>query len=371
MNIEEKEKIADLSKGWQQFILGAILFFFSFGFVSYLAMGSMMSAYFGYGTGMITQPSVLISKTLSSTFIFILALGYLFGVIFFVVKFIKRASVSSTSDLALSVSIIAGSLLLATVLAFNLFRDVISLALRAGNNELLGKQAVQMLVKALGAIAFYSGIGYGLTTLGDRLGIKSFSLEQTLELLVAPSLVISGAFYIGVLANSLIGNISHLSNANWNMLATYLILSAMFLGSYICITTLFSLRKEFTSIAFRIAGGTFFAVVLVSLLQFSPLLSSNLQTASFLDVLAQFFEWLFNLLAFSVLGYIMFRMSEKPELSSSLFKKPPVSFETTAPSDKPSAKEKELEEILRRIRTAPEKNTIHSTEEDIQKYYRL
>ena len=326
---EGEERIADLSKGWQQFALGVILFYIVFIGIAAISVLSFFGPTLGSTTG------GLGGFTGGSS---LLMFAYGFGAVFFLIKFIKRYNMSSATDFGFGLSLIAGVLLLLAFLTLYELAPIIQEALgetaRTSFDTISYSKANAF--KTAGSFVFYIIAGFGLAFLGNRFNKGSTPVLGIFSILVVPMLLLATLFSFGMFVES---GITMLLNPpqstsfyqaapSFNQMVSQIVLFFVFLVLSVLLTAVLHVKAEkrvlyFPSLAFKIAGAGFLVSLLFGLIGFSALLATDFQNTELMKTLALFGEWLIKVVFFAVMAFVMFRVQNelkgrsgaKPKLS--------------------------------------------------------
>jgi len=327
---EGEERIADLSKGWQQFALGVILFYIVFIGIAAISVLSFFSPALGSTTaGLGGFPGG------SSLLMF----AYGFGAVFFLIKFIKRYNMNSVTDFGFGISLIAGVLLLLAFLTLYELAPIIMEALGETARTSFGSigYSATNVFKTAGSFVFYIIAGFGLAFLGNRFNKGSTPILGIFSILIVPMLLLATLFSFGTFVDS---GITMLLNPpqstsfyqaapSFNQLISQIVLFFVFLVLSVVLTAVLHVKSEaralyFPSLAFKIAGAGFLVSLLFSLIGFSTLLATDFQNTELMKTLAIFGEWLLKVVFFTVMAFVLFRVQN--ELKGKSAAKPKLSL---------------------------------------------
>lgn len=320
---EGEERIADLSKGWQQFALGVLLFYIVLIFIAanliFFFLGSALSGTTG-------TSSTLTSATPGPSSLLMFAYG--FGGVFFVIKFIKRYNMSSVSDLGFGLSIIAGILLLIGFLTVYEFTPIIQGALGGKTTETafgtITSKPKTNIVKTTGSLVFYLIAGIGLALLGKRFNKGSTPLIGVFTLLIVPMLLMAAFFSLGSIVDTGISLVLHPEEKttllqpkpDYNLLIAQGAVALVFFV-LVGILLFFILKNPdrralyFQSIAFKIIAAGFLVSFLFGLIGFSSLLAIDFQNTEIMKILVLFGEWLVKVIFFGAMAFAMFYLCNR------------------------------------------------------------
>jgi hypothetical protein len=296
-----KESIASLSKGWQQFILGAIIFYILYSALLASSFMSFVQSILTYGTASLNFSSFLINA------------AYCFGVTFFIVIFIKRYNEASTSRLGFVVSVIGAILILFAFATLYGLSPIIKDALGEHTYYVLSKPNI---VKTLGSMVFYFVVGFLLASRGNRLNENKTPFTGVLAILILPISIMATVFTIGLIFQDVVmAVLLGAGKLKLASIAANLILVAIFSSISLVLFRIF-LNNEFRetifglqSTALKIAGAGYAGLFFLALLGFSNLLLIDSGRMEIMKILAVVFGWLIPTAFYGFMMFILFKLS--------------------------------------------------------------
>ena len=289
------EKIADLSKGWQQFVLGTAIFLLLFN--SYGALSA-------FSTGL---------AGISSSVASLLAISLVFAITFFLVKFIKRYGAASPSYVGFGLSFVAAVLLLLAVFSLNGFNLIVQ--------SLLAKSSSINYLQAVVSIVFYGGAGIGIGYYANNFNKGSTPITGILSILAIPALAVSAVYSFSLALDGGISQTFRGAGSSWNPViaefVTFIVFAAV---AFALIKRYQGVGRQirlfyFQSFAFKIMGAGFVAAVIFNLYSM-PLAIANSFTG--------FWELVVKTAFYAAMLYGIFRLSDRFKAMDSEAPKQPL-----------------------------------------------
>jgi len=306
---EGMDRIADLSKGWQQFVLGAVLFYFVFS----VMLGNTVFSFFSLGFSQGASPSIgLFSHG------FIMLLAYSFGAVFFLVLFIKHYNFASEGDLGFVLSLIAGALILAAFGTLYELSPIIQQAIAGDSSPMAAAIAYAYAkpnaIKTIFSIAFYAGAGFFLARLGNRINKGNTPFIGIPAILILPMAILAAFFTLGQIFEGIVSAIFSSAGFSLGGIVANLVLFVVFAAAGIALFLSFLKNPEkekllrFQALALRITGGAFGALLLLSILSFSALLLIDFEHTELMVTLSQVAAWIIRVVFYGFMVFAVFRL---------------------------------------------------------------
>ena len=351
-----RETPGSLSKGWQQFILGAIIF--------YILYSALLASSFANAV-----QSILTTGTITLNHSdFVINAAYCFGVTFFIVVFIKRYNEASPSRLGFVISAVGAILIL---FAFATLYELSPIIKDTLGEHTLYTLAKPNIVKTLGSMVFYYVAGFFLVSKGNKLNEGKTPFAGVLAILILPTAILATAFTFGLIVQDIVmAVLLGAGKLKLTDIAANLILMAIFSSISIALFRMF-LNSDFRepifrlqSTALKIAGAGYAGLFFLALLGFSNLLLIDFGHMEILKGLAIIFGWLIPTAFYGSMVLAMFKLSHFVEQVGKKGLEIRVGQETVLQPEKtpaPRLAEEELKKELKSI-LEEQKEPAHRTE---------
>jgi len=288
--IEGRDRFVDLSKGWQQFVLGVVLFYFAYGV---MLGGSLFSA---FGAIELSQTSGFAFFTQS----FVVSLTYCIGAVFFITMFIKHLNSASENDLGFVLCLLSGTLLLVAFGSLYGLAPIVSGVLQGNSlSDLFDSigPITSSVFKIFLSIAFYAVSGFLLGRYGNKVNGGNTSFKGILALLILPMAVLAALFTFGTVFEEIATPILSSIDFNAGEIISSIFLLAVFTGISLKLFFVFAKEPErekilsFTILSLRIAMGAFGVLFFLSLVSFSLLLLIDFEHTEILKIASVIALW--------------------------------------------------------------------------------
>jgi len=294
--IEGRDGLVDLSKGWQQFVLGAVLFYFVFS----VMLGNSFLAFFEFGEFQQSIGFAFLSQN------FVISLAYSFGAVFFIVMFIKHLDLASKNDLGFVLCLLSGTLLLVAFGTLYELAPIIQGVLQgtaqinpAGEMQPGAMPPiVSNIFKVFFSIAFYSVAGFFIGRLGNKVNKGNTSFKEVIVLLILPMSTLAALFTFGLVFEGIVTAVLASANLNLGGIISNIIFLVVFAGLSLKLFLTFAKEPErekilsFTVLSLRIAIGAFGALFFLSLVSFSLLLTIDFGNTELLKIVSTIALWI-------------------------------------------------------------------------------
>ncbi|MCD6478561.1 MAG: hypothetical protein J7L44_01595 [Candidatus Diapherotrites archaeon] len=298
---EGKETPGSLSKGWQQFILGTIIFY-----ILYFAL--LASSFANAVQSILTTGTITLNHS-----DFVINAAYCFGATFFIVVFIKRYNEASPSRLGFVISVVGAILILFAFATLYELSPIIKDALGEHTLYTIGKPNI---VKTLGSMVFYYVVGFFLVAKGNKLNEGKTPFAGVLAILILPIVLLAMVFTFGLIVQDIVmAVLLGAGKLKLTNIAANLILLAIFSSISLVLFRMF-LNSDFRepifrlqSTALRIAGAGYAGLFFLALLGFSNLLLVDFGHMEVLKALAIVFGWLIPTVFYGFMVFVLFKLS--------------------------------------------------------------